>query len=279
MPNLGFGGYRKRTGSRFMTIVDKFVNSLIQYQIQGYWSDDIDSIRTFKGTVRDILVTKRPFDRDNGMRNKIKKNDDNQIYFSFLNREQFLEKARVFVKDYMEMVRENCKEDHFVFDQLVLPQHISRVNDYFDPENTRIILVDRDARDLYVLSKYVWLYQSGRNNKYFPDDVENFIQFHRGMRKNVPKQENTLLKIQFEDLVYKYDEILDIIEKFLTLRAETHCKKGELFQVEKSIKNTQNFLIDPQWQMEVKKIEKQIPEYIYDFPYTIHVNLSETSDP
>ncbi len=274
-----FGGYEKRTGTRFMSIVDEFVESLVQYQTEGYWSDDISSVRTIKGTIKDILVTKRLFDRDNGMRNKIKEDDDNKIYFSFLSKEQFLEKARVFVKNYMEMVRENCKEEHFVFDQLILPQHINRVKDYFDCKNTRVILVDRDARDLYVLSKYVWPYQSGRSNKYFPDDVKNFINFHCGMRKDVETQEETLLKIHFEDLLYKYEDTLRSIEDFLNLRPEEHSKKGQHFQVERSIKNTQNFLIDPLWEEEVKEIAEKIPEYIYHFPYSINVNIDETSDP
>lgn len=274
-----FGGYGKRTGNKFMTIVDEFVDSLAQYQTEGYWSDDITSVRTVKGTVKDILVTRRLFDRANGMRNKVNKADDNKIYFSFITREQFLEKARIFVKKYIELIREGCREEHFVFDQLILPQHIGRVRDYFDCEDTRVILVDRDARDLYVLSKYVWPYQSGKSNKYFPDDVENFISFHRGMRRDVVTQDTTLLKIQFEDLIYNYEDTLQRIEEFLRICSDAHIKKGQCFQVEKSIKNTQNFLINAQWHEEVKIISEQMPEYIYDFPYTIAVDISETSDP
>lgn len=274
-----FGGYGKRTGNQFMEIVNEFVESLIQYRTEGYWSDDIRSVRTVKGTIKDILTTGRIFDTENGKRNKIDDSDDNTIYFSFLTKEQFLQKARVFVKNYIDMVRGNCVEKNFIFDQLILPQHINRVKDYFDLNTTRVVLVDRDARDLYVLSKYVWPYQSGRTNKYFPDSVEDFVPFHKGMRRNVEERNELLLRIQFEDLIYKYEESLQIIENFLELEEEAHSKKGQCFQMEKSIKNTQNFLIDPLWKEEVKELVDLIPEYIYEFPYSIKIDIDETSDP
>lgn len=274
-----FGGYEKRTKNRFMQIVDDFIESLIQFQIEGYWSDDITSVRTFKGSVKDVITQKKLFGCDIGMRNKVNPADDNMIYFCFFTKEQFLEKARVFVKNYMDLVRENCEQDIFIFDQLLLPQHIARASDYFDCDTTRVILVDRDARDLFVLSKYVWPYQSGRSNKYFPDDVHAFTAFHRGMRQNVCCDSELLLHVRFEDLLYRYEESLHRIEDFLGVDAEDHTKKGTHFCVEKSIKNTQNFLIDKNWTNEVSYITDSLPEYIYEFPYEIRVNIAETSDP
>lgn len=274
-----FGGYEKRTGKAFMEIVDKFVNSLIQYEIDGYWSDDMTSIRTIKGTIKDIITTRRLFDENIGMRNKVNDDDDGKIYFGFWTRDQFLEKARVFVQDYLDLVRNNCEEENFIFDQLILPQNISRFCDYFDVENTRVVLVDRDARDLFVLSKYVWPYQSGRSNKYFPDDVNYFISFHRGMRMGIDYQNDGLLKLYFEDLIYDYENSLKTIELFLCIDNKYHSKKGKHFQIEKSIKNTQNYLINEEWKTETEIIEEKLPEYIYKFPYSIKVDIDETTDP
>ena len=274
-----FGGYQRRTGSSFMTIVNEFIESLIQYRIEGYWSDDMRSVRTVKGSVKDLLFSKGHLDKSIGMRNKVRENDDETIFFSFLTREQFLEKAKVFVKNYLNLIRKDCSEEHFIFDQLILPQHLNRVNDYFDNETTRVILVDRDPRDLYVLSKYVWTYQTGRSNKYFPDNVQEYITFHRAMRQNVDYGNNSILYIKFEDLVYDYYDSLVKIEKYLSLSDCHHKEKGKYFVIEKSIKNTQNFLINSHWKNEIEAIEKQLPEYIYKFPYQIVVDLNETSDP
>lgn len=274
-----FGGYERRTGKEFMRIVDEFIESLTQYEIEGYWSDDITCVRTFRGTVKDILTTKKISDPNIGLRNKVNENDDNKILFSFMTQEQFLEKARIFVKNYLNLIRKDTKEENFIFDQLLLPQHICRVQKYFDCEDTRVILVDRDPRDLYVLSKYVWPYQSGRTNKYFPDEIHDFIAFHRDMRRDVDRDNKTLLPIHFEDLLYNYEETLNSIENHTKISSEHHHKKGAHFQIDRSIKNTQNFLIKEEWKEEVSLIEKMLPEYIYDFPYSIQVTLEETSDP
>lgn len=269
-----FGGFRNRFGNSFMMIVDEFVQSLTQYTIAGYWSDDLATKKTVKGTIKDIITASER----GGERTIISKND-NKVYFSFLEQEEYFQYARKFVSSYCALWRNKYGTPNYVFDQLIQPQQLSKFTDYFDTNNIRVILVDRDPRDLFVLSKYVWPYHHNSNNKYYPDTAEQYVDFHRSLRKRVVSEGGSIKKLYFEDLVYKYDYAVEEIEEFLGLDSREHTHDRKFFIPEVSIKNTQNYLINSEWAFEVKDMERELAPYIYTFPYRVSVKLEETSDP
>ena len=72
--------------------------------------------------------------------------------------------------------------------------------------------------------------------------------------------------IQFEDLIYKYDEKINQIIDILRLDETAHSKKKTMFNPQKSINNTQLFMLN-KYREEAKIIERELPEFLYDFPY------------
>lgn len=165
-----------------------------------------------------------------------------------------------------------------IFDQLILPHHLHRIKHYFNTNDTKVIAVDRDARDMFVLSKYVWP-QMG-SNILFPSDVSQFISFYKKLRSaEKPFMSENILRIHFEDLIYNYEQAVEKIEDFVGESLGEHSFSQSRFKPELSIKNTQNFRIKPEWEREVVLIEEQMKDMLYDFPFILRPNINETTDP
>ena len=269
-----FGGYKKRFGDSFLRIVDEFIDELTQYKAAGYWSDDFILKRSPVAVLKDTakLLCGRQVNQF-GYATLFK--GDGIVRFGFLDEEQFYAAARKFVKAYFDLFQKG--NDNLLWDQVMLPQNLYRLNHYF--ENTKVIVFDRDPRDMYVLSKYIWPQICGSANL-FPTDPENFSRFYAALRKNERCDNNEcILRLHFEDLVYYYDTTVEMIEKFLGVNPEAHVRIREKFKPDQSIKNTQNFLMDENWINEIQVIEKRLQDYLYNFPYRIQTSIDETSDP
>ena len=47
-------------------------------------------------------------------------------------------------------------ERNVILDQLLLPFNLFRIENYFEPEEIRVFVVERDPRDVYIINKYIW---------------------------------------------------------------------------------------------------------------------------
>ncbi len=124
------------------------------------------------------------------------------------------------------------------------------------------VVVDRDPRDLYVFGKTKLM----GSQHFFPiDTVEDFIIYYRAVRKDRPylQPHPRVMFVRFEDMVYEYDQTMPKLCKFLNLPENPRPKS--VFDPALSIANTQVFKRFPQLAEDVKKIEKELPEYLFDF--------------
>ena len=69
-----------------------------------------------------------------------------------------------------------------------------------------------------------------------------------------------------------------MMENKCDLKQKKHLKNGQIFNLEKSIQNTQLFRLDNKWNDEIAYIEKELPEYIYDFETNIWENKKISSN-
>lgn len=271
-----FGGYQKNYGKEFEYIYTEFVNQITEYYFEGNWSYDFIGYKfSFYKYIKDIskLLLKNKNSKNIGKSLNIKK--DNIIKNSFVTEEEFFKAAKLFVDKYMNMINTD-NNANIIFDHLVLPHNLFRIPNYFD-DDFRVIVVDRDVRDMYILSKYVW--PAMGLGAPFPKIKEDFVLFWEKMRlceKYI--DDDRILRINFEDLIYKYEDTVDKIEKFLGLDKDRHVNIKKIFIPEKSIKNTQNYLIKEEWSKEAEYIEKNLRNYVYNFPYKIKTSLNETFD-
>ncbi|WP_253687993.1 MULTISPECIES: sulfotransferase family protein [unclassified Treponema] len=131
-------------------------------------------------------------------------------------------------------------------------------------KNSKALIANRDPRDLYVMNKEIY------GEWFIPTwDVDAWIKYYKHRRQCIkPQKENNkdnILHIQFENLIYDYEDSLSKIKNFLDLSDEDHVKKGQIFIPEKSIQNTQMFRRYPKYFDDIKKIEKELPEFCYDY--------------
>lgn len=129
-------------------------------------------------------------------------------------------------------------------------------------EDPYAIVVDRDPRDNYVFANTRLL---GVNHFMPVQPVENFVRYYRLLRDNQPYKEenNRVLNIKFEDMVYHYDETTLKIQQFLKLGKNPNPKS--IFDPALSIANTQVWKRYPQYANDIRIIEKELPEYLFDY--------------
>lgn len=132
---------------------------------------------------------------------------------------------------------------------------------YFD--NPKAIVVDRDPRDLYLLTKEFW-FEEQAWRPLPTDTVQHFATYFRGLREpRSCNEEGNVLRIQFEDLVYRYDQTRLAIEEFLGLPFNEQPKR--FFNPLASVNNTQLFKHYQGYSREIEMIEELLPEYLFPF--------------
>lgn len=133
---------------------------------------------------------------------------------------------------------------------------------YFD--DPRAIISDRDPRDNYVFSKTKLL---GKSCSHLmpTESVEDFVAYYKAIRDNQPykSEDNRLLVLNFEELVYDYDTATSKIRNFLDLPENPNPKS--IFDPSMSIANTQVFKRYPQYSKDIDYIEKELSDYLFDF--------------
>jgi len=130
-------------------------------------------------------------------------------------------------------------------------------------ENPVAIFVDRDPRDIYLFAKN---FLHPRGMCFIPcDNVDKFIKYFINLRKSVKdlRKRNDVLFIKFEELVYDCDNAAKKISDFINISQRSH--KGEFFKPACSRNNTQLSKKYAEYDADIKKIETELPEYIFPF--------------
>ncbi len=245
--------------NQYKKITYEYIDKLTDFTYKGYWFYDLYDRGTFyyylsrlpekiasklHGSPEDITFT-------NPLPNEI-------TYCSHPTEEQFLEYTRDYI-DQLLTIANKDKKPYIMVDQIVPPSNVERYVRYF--KDIKSVVVDRDPRDLYILAKYVW------HDAIVPtENVEVYCKWFAYLREHrkteVYNPEHAIL-VQFEDLIYKYEETTKRIMEWLNLTEEQHVSPKSGFDPAKSIKNTRLWISNPQYQAEADEIAKRIPEYLY----------------
>lgn len=263
------GNYKKIIGEDFMNITNEYVDSLVNFNINSYYymHEEPNAKVIFK------LICRKPFKMLSKNKNKFKSilryNDG--MHIALPTKEEFYKKTHDYIYKVINLMNKNNK--NIVLDQFLLPFNLYRVDNYFD-DDLKVIVVERDPRDVYIINKYVW--PSKNLEVPMPTDVNEFCEYYRRMRKSEIKTDSKkVLRIKFEDLIYNYDNEVTKIIKFLGFKESDHINKKTRFIPELSIKNTQLFN-DDRYIDEIKIVEKELKEYLYDFPYKLENKGEDT---
>ena len=173
--------------------------------------------------------------------------------------ENFYEAARTHVREILDIIGVDHSKP-VIFDQAFSGHNPQPCFNFYD--DPYAIVVDRDPRDMYVFSKTKLL---GRNHFMACDTVENFCTYYRAIRDNQPyKEENErILSIRFEDMVYHYESATKKIRDFLNLPENPNPKT--IFNPQISMPNTQVWKRFPEYADDIMYIEDNLKEYLFDY--------------
>lgn len=238
----------------------EYIDKLVDFSYHGWWQCDLIDRggfyhfrKRFLNKLLHMTIWKNKPDRTlNTMKNEI-------TYCGHPTQEEFLCYTKQYIKDLFSSVSDG--KEILMVDQIVPPTNLKRYLRYFDDIN--VVVVDRDPRDIFVLQKYEW------KDGVLPTDVETFCKWFRYTRdhRKTEKFDMPNVKfVQFEDLVYKYDDISKELMEWLGLEETDHSKKMQFFNPNVSIKNTQAWKRIACDTKEISYIEKELGDYLYKFP-------------
>lgn len=243
---------------QFQILTDKYINDLIDMSWDGMWHD---IYRRKEGKKYKIFLLFQIILK----KLKIIKNIKSPVikmYYSYPYG-QFKLKTQKYINNLL--CATNAKEENLVFDQIVPVCNLKKYTDYF--EKIKVVIVDRDPRDLYILNKVYW-----RDGVVPVKNVEEFIKHFlliRKHKKNEKNEKNIVLEMRYEDFIYNYDLTLNKLLSFLEISPNDHKEKTKYFDPNISKNNTQLFNLYPQYEEDIKKINKELKEYCYEYPYLI----------
>ncbi|MDM0691996.1 hypothetical protein WHY35_02610 [Clostridium perfringens] len=237
----------------------EYINSLVDFSFLGYWQYDFydkGSWYEFWSKLPDRILTRTIW------RNKPDKHfffKKEITYASHPTEEKFLSCTQKYTDKLMKAAnKENAPI--VLVDQLVPSTNIERHIRYFN--NLKVFVVDRDPRDIYLLAKYEW------KDTIVPKDIELFCKWYiytRSQAKHETWDKDKIMLIQFEDIVYKYEETTKKIREWIGLDENNHVNPKKYMNPEVSIKNTRYWESNPEYQKEAEIIAKLLPEYLYNY--------------
>lgn len=248
--------YKKIFNNKFLKYSEEYINNLVDMEWNGYWYDMELRNFTLKNRVKNFLIRLVSYKYK-----EINKKRRQKMYYSYPI-ENFYEETKKYLE---KLFLEVSTSDILALDQLVPCCNTERYLNYF--EDIKVIIVDRDPRDLYILNKEIW-----KEDIVPCKNVEDFIKHFKLLRKHQKyEKENTkkILRIKFEDTIYDYENIMNKIKKFLEIDSLEHNYPQKYFDPQKSAYNTQLFLKYCSYKEDIYKIEKELEEYCYKFPYKI----------
>ena len=172
-------------------------------------------------------------------------------------REVFLGATQEFTRS-LFAAYESKEKDFLMIDQLVPPSNTMRYLRYFD--DLYVICVDRDPRDVYYNEKKYW------RGGIVPKDVKVFVEWYKTTRahkvyeKDDPRR---ILRINFEDLVFSYEDTVNRIETLLCLNGSQHVNAKTSFNPLQSAKNVAKWKNDKSEFDNILYIEEHLSS-IYD---------------
>lgn len=264
--------YSKYLGEGFTKLVDQYIDEISECEYKGHWHYDVYE----RGNLFYILsrsyskLTSRLPGKGGGQ--DIGTYRDT-AYVPKYDEDDFLRATRKFIYGFIDIINKEHAEN-IILDQLLPPSNLERYLRYFDRENTRVSVVNRDPRDCFFINKAFW--PKSEQSK----DVELFCKWYRYTREIYYKDPTPpeVIDIMFEDLVYRYDETRLKIFKHMNIDPARHTDQYHYLDPKKSVANTQVWRFFPECEKEKAYIESHLPEYLYDYPYKIDVPKSEMFD-
>lgn len=248
---------RKTLGEDWVTLATEYAESLALCKYKGYTLGDINMLNPIQKTE---LYLKKAVNRlkPKRLRYPVWHNYLPWLdtYYSRLDEHVFVKKTKEFVNKVCDIINVENKE-YIMLDQFVEASNPSRYLRYVD--DIKVVIIDRDPRDLYI-------HHLTRGDKVLPTEPEKFCIVYNGIRQLKGKDpEDSVLRMNFEDFIYKYDASIQMLFTFVGMSRDHHVSPSSHFDCQKSSRGTKLWEKFPQYENAVKIIEERLPEYLYHY--------------
>lgn len=253
--------YEPFFNNQYKKISYEYIEALTDFTFKGYWFYDFYDkgkiyyyLKLLPNKLKSILHSKNTETTyANVLPNEI-------TYCSNPGEDNFLKYTREYTTKLMDAANRHHLP-YIMVDQIVPPSNVNRFVRYFD--DIKVVVVERDPRDLYILSKYIW--KDNVIPAYSVDLFCKWYKYTRAHRKTEHYDSNTTLLVQFEDLVYKYEETASSLMQWVNIKPDHHTYPGKYFNPSVSRKNTRLWFGKSEFDEEIDYISKELTDYLYDY--------------
>lgn len=242
-PGLNFD---KRFSGKFLSSINEYINDLTDYRYQGYWWMCRFDMPYIVWLMRKIM-------------NKVVPQDySKEMVYMKPTREEFYAATKKLMNN---LIADRVKAGdclNVIYDQAVQAQKPEKMFDYF--ENSKVIVVDRDPRDIYC--EMVDLKRIVGRDIADTHDAMKFVKWHKDYRERGHVDDDRVLYLRFEDLIIHYEDTLKTIIDFVGLDSSKHIDKFKYLNPEVSIKNIGKYK-NYKYQDEIKILERELLEYLH----------------
>lgn len=262
--------YEPFFNNNYMKLTKKYIEELTDLSFHGWWFYDLydkGELLYYVYQSVDKFLKKITQNKKRILTNEI-------TLCSHPSKEKFIQCTQEYVHDLL-MSANDTHMPYIMVDQIVSSQNVNKIYRYFKDE-LFIAMVDRDPRDIYTLSKFYW---HDSVNPY--NDVDKFCDWYKYIRTSGTNERidnNHVIKIHFEDLIFNYSETVEKIECFIGLSSENHHNQFTSFNPKKSVNNTkvwERHDIDE----DIRVIEDKLVDYLYDFDSVKNNELNGINEP
>lgn len=251
--------YEKYFNNQYLKLTKEYCDKLTLYSYTGHWFYDYFDHRSIKGYYAIQLLNKilnriglikwRPLHKE-------------KTFGVITDKKLFLEYTREYTHSLFKASVASDAE-YLMIDQLIPSSNIDRCLQYVK-DDIYVFVVDRDPRDLYVMAKYVWI-----NDTIIPTETPEvfckWFRFTRGCAKEQYTNPKQVVRIKFEDFIYRYLETRDRLTATVGLDESKHTHCFSKFNPRRSVVNTQSWLKYPQSFEAIQYIRETLSEHLYDF--------------
>lgn len=253
----------KRIGKKLVPLSEEYIHSLVDAEWNGISVNEhmhynyFDKKIRYRINIRLLKLYRKLF----GKVPKIFPNS--KMYIAVPDLNKFLDLSRKYIFNLIKCTGADISKK-IILNQPFEANRPEQSFMYF--EDPKAIVVDRDPRDLYLLAKKV-LFTDAR---FIPtDSVEDFIKFYKATHKNLSARED-ILRINFESLIYDYDNTVSLVESFLGLSENKN--KQKYFNPDVSKNNTMLYNRFTKHTEDIKRIEEELVDYLYPFPESSYIS-------
>ena len=181
-------------------------------------------------------------------------------YYSIPDKNRFYIETKKYTSKLFSLLDTDNKYKFIAIDQLVPSISTNRYFNYID--NLKVIVVDRDPRDLFLLNETHW---NGASYICDTTNVYEYINWYKTMREHrkIEEKNDNVVYIMIEELIYEYDKSLECLYKFLGLAKDEHINKRQYFNPDVSKNWTRLWEKYPKYKKEVEIIREHLNEYCY----------------